>query len=543
MTQSSIGMAAETSAANSDSRIWLQRTWIFLGLLLVFRLIYMALVPLNLVHDEAYYWDWSRNLDWGYYSKPPVIAWLIAASTSLGGSTEFFVRLPAVLLGTLGVGFIYTLAATLYDRRIGFFSAVVSALTPGNVAMSMIMTIDAPFIFCWCGALFAFWMMVREPPGGRRDITQSIGQRWLWMAVAVVFTGFGLLSKQTMITIFPLAIAFLILSKSDRRRLLDVRLWLWVGLSLAFLTPVIVWNARHDWITLQHTGGHFSEGSIGLIKRITNSAEFVLCQFGVCSPIAMWVFVLTGIVVMTHFRKLHRREVFLVCFSVLPLLGIWVLSFKQRLEPNWPAPFYAAGMILTVGWMLHRFQFAGWPVARPFFFKRVVWAGAILVTFTYSLPFTIPALGLSGSAVDPFIRLRGWSELGSQLEGQLATMASASNPKIVVTTGRRDVSELAFYAKRQPEIVLWNQSQVVQSQYDIWGPGDDLMERDLLVVTADQGAPPEQLVGPDRASRKLGELSVDLGRGRTIKLLTYHVTRNLTRSARRDANGNQTHER
>ena len=47
-------------------------------------LAYLALAcPLDLAPDEAHYWDWSRRLDWCYYSKGPLVAWLIRGSCEL----------------------------------------------------------------------------------------------------------------------------------------------------------------------------------------------------------------------------------------------------------------------------------------------------------------------------------------------------------------------------------------------------------------------------------------------------------------------------
>ena len=31
----------------------------------------------NLFGDEAQYWLWSKNLDYGYFSKPPLTSWLL----------------------------------------------------------------------------------------------------------------------------------------------------------------------------------------------------------------------------------------------------------------------------------------------------------------------------------------------------------------------------------------------------------------------------------------------------------------------------------
>ena len=56
---------------------WQAITFITLAVLLVLRLAFNGLSPLNLYADEAQYWRWGDTLDWGYYSKPPMIAWVM----------------------------------------------------------------------------------------------------------------------------------------------------------------------------------------------------------------------------------------------------------------------------------------------------------------------------------------------------------------------------------------------------------------------------------------------------------------------------------
>ena len=41
------------------------------------RVSFLFINGLDLIGDESYYWDWSRRLDWCYYSKPPMVAWQI----------------------------------------------------------------------------------------------------------------------------------------------------------------------------------------------------------------------------------------------------------------------------------------------------------------------------------------------------------------------------------------------------------------------------------------------------------------------------------
>ena len=162
LPQQTVDCRAGTLAGRERTdTVWRSRTAVLIAGLFCFRIAYAWFVPLDLVHDEAYYWDWSRQLDWGYYSKPPMVAWLIAAATSIGGSSAFTVRLPAVFLGTFSLVWIYLLATTLYGRRAGFWGVCLAAATPGNVALSLLMTIDAPFLFCWSAALYFFWRLIQ----------------------------------------------------------------------------------------------------------------------------------------------------------------------------------------------------------------------------------------------------------------------------------------------------------------------------------------------------------------------------------------------
>src|SRR5438552_6577273 len=87
------------------------------------RLTYLASdCPLDLAPDEAHSWDWSRHLDWSYYSKGPLVAWIIRASceifgnwsVSLIGSEMLAVRLPAVLCGTLLLLSLYILTVQVF---------------------------------------------------------------------------------------------------------------------------------------------------------------------------------------------------------------------------------------------------------------------------------------------------------------------------------------------------------------------------------------------------------------------------------------------
>src|SRR5690606_35111108 len=115
-----------------------------------------------------------------------------------------------------------------------------------------------------------------------------------------------------------------------------------------------------------------------------------------------------------QFRKLPRRERFLLCFSALPLLTVALLSMRQRIEPNWPAAFYPAGMILLAGWATHCVRFDNLMDHFRSWFYPCVGIGGSFAVATYALPSLIVPLGIDGTKLDPTPRLRGWKELGTQ---------------------------------------------------------------------------------------------------------------------------------
>ena len=106
-------------------------TAIVLVVLLTLRTAGILLTPLNLGPDEAQYWRWGQTFEWGYYSKPPLVAWLIRLSTEIFGDTAFGVRFFAPLIHAAIAWMIFATGRTLFDGRTGFWAALVYLAAPG----------------------------------------------------------------------------------------------------------------------------------------------------------------------------------------------------------------------------------------------------------------------------------------------------------------------------------------------------------------------------------------------------------------------------
>ena len=458
---------------------WNKRFVILFSLVTLFRLVYLLAAPLDLAADEAYYWDWSRQLDWGYFSKPPMVAWLIALFSRTFGSTTAVVRLPAVVLGAISTFVLFLLARRMYGSRTAFWAAAAGLASPGASALGFIMTIDAPLICFWSLALYLFWMAVER--GGRTSdpASKEVGEKdsypvlrsstpslsvWLSLAAAI---GLGLLSKQVMGAFIFFMFVFAAVSREDRYLLKSSRLYLSTFFGLAMLMPSILWNARHGWVTFHHTATHFSRGHS---NHIATFAEFIAGQIGVVSPLTWILFILVSALLLWNFRSCDRRTLYLLSFSFAPLLGVLALSLRQRIEPNWPAPVYPAGMVLLSAWGCGNISVS--PVIdllRPYF-KKGVMVGAVMALLTYAFPFWAGAA--PGPWADRLVaRMQGWRQLGA---GAGKALAEAPCPRttFILAFGRQLTSELAFYTPGAPRVYNWRDpGGPPQSQYDIWeGP-------------------------------------------------------------------------
>ena len=525
-------MTENTGSTSATPSFW-QRTWhglqatvsahpvaAFIGLLLLVRCGFILFSPLDLIADESYYWDWSRRLDYGYYSKPPMIAWINWLSTSLLGPSEFAVRLPAALLGTFGLLWIYYLGRQMFDSQTGLLAAALLALTPGQTALSFLMTIDAPFLFCWVAALYCFWQMLQHerPP-------------LYWCGWTMLFLGVGLLSKQTMLGFFPLVGLFLLATPAKRHFLLSGRLWGTAVASLMFLIPVVYWNYQHDWITLEHTASHFSDSSVTYWKQFVRFAEFFFGQIGVVSPVLWGVVCVTLLAAFRRFPQLKAEERYLLCMSGVPLIAIFCLSATRRLEPNWPAACYPAGVILASAVLLGRSSLSN-VFQRPAHHLKWCWrVGLTGSALTYAAITIVPASPLAGSPVDITCRLRGWRELAHQFESVQEQQAGVNGeyPLIISTAGRDITSALAFYLPQNPLVPFWNHDEAgVTCQYDMWDRPDVASHRDILVVKPEGTPLPVSLEQTAASWEPVADLNVSLGGNRQR---AYQVIRLIPASA------------
>lgn len=448
---------------------------ILLALLLVFSLFryyYIVTGPLDLSPDEAHYWEWSRRLDLSYYSKGPMIAYLIAAMTSLMGDTVIAIRFLAPLFLAIASILLYRLTMELFPADVGagrkaFVAALLLQITPLFATYGVVMTIDSPLIFFWTLSLYLFW----------RAVKQGRPVYWVLLGISI---GLGLLTKYTMAFFYLCAFLFMIFHRQQRRWLRAKGPYLAFVISLLIFSPVILWNATHDWVTLKHTAGqaHIAEG---LRISLRDFFEFIGSQIGVISPLLFPV-VIYGAFKNRSSLFTDQNMRFLFWFWV-PVLGFFILkSLQGKVQANWAMPAYITAFIASVDYFLGRDRLRKGSILLG---TASLIALCLTIVAHYSSVLNLPV------KMDPTSRLKGWEELGEKVEGIYQEMKSSG--KVFVFSDRYQVSsELAFYMPSRPRVYNVNLGRRM-NQYDIWGGLEDLNGSDAIFVTIGNADFPDTL--------------------------------------------------
>ncbi|MDD4915536.1 MAG: glycosyltransferase family 39 protein [Methylococcales bacterium] len=436
--------------------------------LFVLRSGFLLVENIGLMGDESYYWDWSRHPAWCYYSKPPMVAWLIGVFTWLLGDYTASLRLPAVIAGTVFLWFFHATAKAFYGRRAAAFALLMILATPANVLANLLMTIDAP--------LYCFWMMTIFFL--QRALFDFEPWAWLWAGCA---TAAALLSKQVAIALPLMLLAFILLDHQRWRRL-RCGFALYLAPVLLAGLPILIWNAGHHWVMFQHSKDHFTaQISASLVNSLDNVGELLLYQQLLITPLIFVPVTILSVQSVRRLRNLVAPQQFLVLMGPLLLLGVLLLSLEQKVQGNWPMPFYFTGLILLAGaWQAGRWR--KW-------LQYGVSLGYLMVALTYLLPNALNALHLQDSRYDLLKRFNHWPGLAIRIEAE-RRLGVPEPDSFVVALGHRNLaSQLAFYLPDHPAVFRYEASGAVKSQYELWPGPEAFTGKNALVVSDSQDVP------------------------------------------------------
>ena len=370
--------AAETARAENEGRDAPPRSNSGTMLLLACAIVVAATIArgifittVDLRVDEAYYWTWSKENVLSYLDHPPLIAWLIRLSTDLFGDRNFGVRFP----GLLAMALMQLLLGGIVWRVLRDLRYVIAVvlMTEASLAYGLGMakiTPDVALIPCELGML---WSLIR--------LAQSNDHRW-WLA-AGFFGGFALLAKYTAVLLIPAIAAFVLVPPWRKEQLASTYLWLALGIAFLIFSPVLTWNAVHDWASFR-----FQLDRTAQVPGWT--AQFLLDFVG--QQFALVGFVLfpvilggTAMLAARGYRKRDPISMLLSTAVLFPLSFFLWHGLSARIGDSWPLFVWPVGFICAAINLKDIRKLA--PNSQP----ARIGPALMVVAIAFGLPFTAAA--------------------------------------------------------------------------------------------------------------------------------------------------------
>ena len=426
--------------------MYIKQTFIILSLSLLVKVIAVHLTNFDLFGDEAQYWIWSRSLDFGYYSKPPFVAWIISFFTFFLGSSFVTIKLIPIIFYIMSGYVIYLLSLELFNNK---NQAVLTAasfyLMPAVSFSSFILSTDVLLIFFWSLSLLFFL----------KSITNPLKINFFILGI---FVGISFLTKYAAVYFLISTIVLIFLDKKTRNVFIYKlnNLLIFVGSLLLVLLPNIVWNNNVGWITLLHT----SENA-GLDRAIINlyqGFEFIFSQTLMLGPLLFVIFVF----IIKKITFSYQTK-FLLSFSIPIFLIVLLESILVRANANWAAVALVSFFILMINQVFESS-------------KKIIFINNIF-NFIFCLVFYL--LVASSSSLSFFDRINGISSF-AKLIGEKHLR---DNEKLVVED-RMLYSNLR-YIFRNSKVKMYmphNPKNKISNHFQMSNPLNENFEEDFLFI-------------------------------------------------------------
>lgn len=478
------GFSQVLSPADADARA----RALAIGLIVyafLLRLAYLGSV--DLIPEEAYYWNYSRHLDFGYLDHPPMVAWLIRFGTAAFGQSQFGVRFGALACGAVASFFTYRLTRNLFGEASALRALLLAQVLPFFFLSGLLMTPDAPLTAAWAASLY---YLERALVAGRR------GAWWL----AGVALGIGAISKYSIGLLVPVTLIFMLWDARARRWWRSFEPYGAALLAVAIFSPVILWNAQHDWASFTfQTSRRLAEASKFALHKLVASALVLITPTGVLAVAAAIKTPPASTASGTDTRTgtgtgdkgdAARRRLFIHIALLFPLAVFAIFSLRHEVKLDWTgAPLSAALPVMAAGMISAATMSRG---LRAWI--RAAWTPTLVILLLiYGAGLHYLVLGLPGLGYGTHIELIpvGWRDLSRRVAAVASQSREATGvPPLIVGMDRYAIaSELAFYGAELTKSAVETSSAHlfggIGLMYERWTPPGQQEGRTLLLVAWD----------------------------------------------------------
>ncbi len=425
--------------------LWILVIW-------VYRFIVLINFDFGLYLDEAYYYNWAQNLDFGYYSKPPMLSYLIYLTTYLFGDSVVAIKIGSLLVYPITTAVIYMITKEFFDKRVAFYSSLIFYTLPSISLSSLIISTDVVLLLFWSLALLFFI----------KALKYNLTRYWL---LAGVFSGFGLLSKYNFIFFLISVILVLITLPQFRKHFKNRDFYLAIVVAFIIFFPNLYWNYQNGFISFVHTG-EISQIDKGLF-HVDKLLEFFGAQFIVFGPILFFYF---WVIAFKKSVLKDDRFYILFLFSIVTLAIILTLSLLSRSFANWAAPAYISATILVVAYLIQQ--------NRVWLVKLSIAIHVALAIIFYHYHFFASSFGVELSRKsDPYKRVNGWIDISKEVEKVYKRYPNTT----LLTDYRAEIALFDYYLKTKT--YSYNPKKLIKDQYHLTRDLNELKGKDFIYVT------------------------------------------------------------
>ncbi|HLN53964.1 MAG TPA: glycosyltransferase family 39 protein [Lentimicrobium sp.] len=462
--------------------IYHYRLHILLTVSFIVRMILAFSVELG--NDEVYYITYALYPDLSHFDHPPMVGWLIQLFTvNLALDAEGWIRMAAVVLGTLSTIIIYNIGKEIGDKETGWYSALLYTISIyGFVITGIFMMPDSPQVFFW---LLSIWLIIKflnsedlkinevQKTGTKTHII-NYSRPYLFL-MAGLSIGFALLSKYT--SIFILSGLFFWCLK-HRHYFRKWHVWAAALIALACFLPVIIWNINNEFISFTF---HTDRVEVrDQLFRLDSFAKELTGQILYNNPFNFAI-ILAAVIAFFRGRLQPKQNTGLLLILIsLPLILIFLgISLFRSTLPHWSGPGYITLIPLAALWIRNKYKAGS---TGKFFPKPIAFGAAFLVIVIsiaiIQLNFNVffnkginPETGKRIGMKDITLDMYGWKQLSQkfdQLYQKDKALKNIDSNTVIISHRWFPAANLDYYVARPAGLKVITMAPVERTHKYAW---------------------------------------------------------------------------
>ncbi|MBJ56842.1 MAG: hypothetical protein CMP24_01210 [Rickettsiales bacterium] len=428
-------------------------TYVIILLVLLFRLFSNFFLNFPLHYDEAQYWSWSKQLEWGYYSKPPFLAWLINMNVFMCGDEESCLRLFSPLMHSITcIIIIYSSYCLLKDINVSIFSGALYLLMPGVTFSSFFISTDVPLLLF--SALTALSLI---------KIIQSNFKNIKYYLIFAVAISLGILSKYAMLYLFFSIIFASFFSNKIKKLVLNYNFLISLIVIIAFISPHIIWNMKNSFVTFNHTFDNANTSNLKI--NILEPVIFFISQFFVFGIFPL-LFIFIKFIKNQNNKILNEEQKILLFLFISPIVLITFLALFSRANANWAVVGYPFGCLFlgTLVNKKNRFFITASSLFNQLFFSFII----IFIIFSKHQNF------------NPMNKWNFVVPLSEEIRKEILSRKNIG----FISDDREDYSHMLYYLRDlQVPKAKWNGDKKINDHFELTTDTADLSGYDIILLT------------------------------------------------------------